>query len=101
MRLKHSSIAIPGETKNLITSIVLPVAVFHALATMLFCFSIFIAMLQSTDSGKELKPSEMLKSAFKSPVFIAVILGIVCGLSGTIKSLLNDEPFTQTLSTLG
>ena len=66
------------------------IAIFD-IATMLFCFSIFTAVLKSTDSGEKIKPSGLVKSASTSPVFIAVVLGIICGISGIIKSILDTD----------
>lgn len=45
----------------------------------------------SEQAGEKIKPSGLVKSAFTSPVFIAVVLGIICGISGIIKSILDTD----------
>lgn len=66
------------------------VAIFD-IATMLFCFSIFISVLQSAESGKKITFSNMANCALHNPVFIAAMLGIFCGLTGTIKMLVASD----------
>ena len=66
------------------------IAVFD-IATMLFFFSIFIAMLQSEDSGRKRGPSEIVQNAFRNPVFIAAVLGILSGVTGIVKMIINTE----------
>lgn len=66
------------------------IAVFD-IATMLFCFSIFIAMLQSEDSGRKRGPFEIVQNAFRNPVFIAAVLGILSGVTGIVKMIINTE----------
>ena len=73
------------------------IAVFD-IATMLFCFSIFIAMLQSADSGKEMEPSEIVQNAVRNPVFIAAVFGILFGVTGIVKMIINTEIGTLYLS---
>ena len=74
------------------------IAIFD-IATMLFFFSFSTAMLQSVNSGNKMKLSEMVKNAFRSPVFIAVILGIACGISGILKNMLDTDLGTVYMST--
>ena len=75
------------------------IAIFD-IATMLFCFSIFITMLQSVDSERSrINLSVIIKNAFRNPVFIAAILGIICGISGIVKIILDTEAGIVYLST--
>lgn len=74
------------------------IAIFD-IATMLFCFSIFITMLQTTDSGKKMDYMEMIQTAIRNPVFIAAMLGIICGVTGVIKMIIHTETGTLYLST--
>lgn len=62
------------------------IAIFD-IATMLFCFSVFISALQAVESGKKINVSTMVDCALHNPVFIAAVLGIFCGLTGVIKLL--------------
>lgn len=67
------------------------IAIFD-IATMLFCFSIFITMLQSVDSGlNRINVSVIIRNAVRNPVFLAAVLGIICGISGIVKIILNTE----------
>ena len=66
------------------------IAIFD-IANMIFGFSVFMTMLQSTDSGKEIKPSLIVRDALKSPVFLAMALGIICGISGIIPFILRSD----------
>ena len=62
------------------------IAIFD-IATMLFCFSVFISALQAVESGRKIDVSTMVDCALHNPVFIAAVLGIFCGLTGVIKLL--------------
>ena len=48
-------------------------------------------MLQSEDSGRKRGPSEIVQNAFRNPVFIAAVLGILSGVTGIVKMIINTE----------
>lgn len=66
------------------------IAIFD-IATMLFCFSVFISALQAVESGKTINVSNMVNCALHNPVFIAAVMGIFCGVTGLIKTLVGSD----------
>ncbi len=60
-------------------------------AGMVFGFSVYFSLLGLIDSGKEIKASEIVKSALKSPTFIAVIAGMIIGLTPLMTMFLNTD----------
>lgn len=67
------------------------IAIFD-IATMLVCFSILITMLQSVDSKQNtVNLAVIIRNALRNPVFIGAILGIICGMSGIVKIILDGD----------
>jgi predicted permease len=58
------------------------------IAGELFGFSIWMGMLQQQESGEKTSPSSLLRSALHTPAFVAALLGVVVGLLGWTKALL-------------
>ncbi len=55
---------------------------------LIFGFSIWMGMLQQTEKGEKSTPSQLLQSALHTPTFIAAVLGVLCGVTGVIKLLM-------------
>lgn len=53
-----------------------------------FCFSVYINVLVQMESGEKATVKDTLLSAFRNPVFIATLLGVLCGATGVIKRLI-------------
>lgn len=62
------------------------------IAGLLFGFSIYMGLLRQIENGEKLNGKKICADALKSPVFIATVTGIVAGLTGCIKWLL-DSPW--------
>ena len=67
------------------------------IAGLLFGFSIYMGMLQQAESGQKPNAKLLLFDAFKNPAFIATLLGIIFGITGITKGILNS-PFSETYS---
>ena len=62
------------------------------IAGLLFGFSLYMGMLGQTERGEPFDGKKLLRNAFKTPAFIASVLGIIAGVSGVIRILL-EGPF--------
>lgn len=62
------------------------------IAGLLFGFSIYMGLLRQTENGEKLNGKKICTDALRSPVFIATVIGIVAGLTGCIKWLV-DSPW--------
>ena len=60
-------------------------------AGMIFGFGIYFSLLGLMESGKKINFSDIVKSAFTSPTFIAVLIGMVTGLTPLMNLFLNTE----------
>lgn len=58
------------------------------IAGLIFGFSIYMGMLQQTEDGTRFDLRFLITDALKNPTFIASLLGILCGVTGAIKTLL-------------
>lgn len=61
------------------------------IAGLLFGFSIYMSMLQQTETGKSVNVHNLIMDAVKNPAFVATVLGIVAGLTGLIKLVLQSS----------
>ena len=52
-----------------------------------FSFGIYFSMLEMTDSGNRIDGKNIVKNALKSPPFIALLFGLLFGLTGWLKGL--------------
>lgn len=62
------------------------------IAGLLFGFSIYMGLLRQIENGEKINGKKICADALKSPVFIATVIGIVAGLTGCIKWLV-DSPW--------
>lgn len=65
------------------------------IAGLLFGFSVYMGMLGQTENGGKIDAKGLVISAFKTPAFLASILGIVAGLTKVVRLLL-DSPLGGT-----
>lgn len=64
----------------------------------IFAFGIYFGMLTVTDSGERTGVKQLVKNAFKSPVFVALVFGICVGLTGVMGEFLSTGPGMVYLS---
>lgn len=57
----------------------------------IFAFSVYFGMLTMTDQGIKPSGKELLKNAFKSPIFVALIVGLVVGVIGVMTPFLDTS----------
>ena len=58
------------------------------IAGLLFGFSVYMSLLTFTESGEKPSAGKLIRDAFKSPPFIAALLGILMGISGGMRIFL-------------
>lgn len=51
-----------------------------------FAFGVYFGMLTMTDQGIKVSGKQLLLNAFKSPIFVALVLGILIGVTGVMNS---------------
>lgn len=54
-----------------------------------FSFGIYFSMLEMTDSGNPIRFKSMIRNAIKSPAFLALLFGLLFGLTGWMRAFLN------------
>ena len=90
-----------NNMKVLVTNVMLPVAIFHALATaeynketgiLILIMFVMLVVSFGLENGEKIDVKKLFFSALKTPAFIASILGIIAGLSKVILAVL-DSPF--------
>ena len=69
------------------------------IAGLLFGFSIFMAALEQTSTGRKPTAKNIILSALKSGILIATILGIVLSTSGAGKFII-EKPIGKTIKTI-
>lgn len=57
-------------------------------ATGIFAFGLYFSLLGMMESGEKITAKSIMKSAFTSPTFVAVILGLICGITGGMNAFL-------------
>ncbi len=57
----------------------------------IFAFGVYFGMLTMTDQGIKPSGKELLKNAFKSPIFVALIVGLVVGVIGIMPPFLDTS----------
>ena len=58
------------------------------IAGLLFGFSVYMSLLTFTENGEKPSAGKLIRDAFKSPPFIAALLGISLGVSGGMQTFL-------------
>ena len=61
------------------------------IAGLLFGFSVYMGMLGQVENGEKIDPGKLFSSAIRTPAFIASVLGIIAGLTGIIRCLLESS----------
>ena len=56
-----------------------------------FAFGVYFGMLTMTDQGIKVSGKQLLINAFKSPIFVALILGIIVGVTGVMNSFIETS----------
>ena len=56
-----------------------------------FAFGVYFGMLTMTDQGIKVSGKQLLINAFKSPIFVALILGIIVGVTGVMNSFVETS----------
>lgn len=54
----------------------------------IFSFGLYFSLLGMMESGNRITAKAIAKSAFTSPTFVAVILGLICGITGGMNAFL-------------
>ncbi len=54
----------------------------------IFAFGIYFGLVKMTDQGTKMNGMELLKNAFSTPSFIALLLGLLAGITGLMKQFL-------------
>ncbi|MBE5944690.1 MAG: hypothetical protein E7258_07195 [Lachnospiraceae bacterium] len=57
----------------------------------IFAFGIYFGMIKMTDQGTKINPKELIKNALSSPCFIALVLGLICGVSGIMDKFMATD----------
>lgn len=68
------------------------------IANTIFVFTVFLAFLTASVNG-EVQPSEMIRNVLHSPVFWGVFLGIIMGVTGTLRLFLDTVAGTLYMAT--
>ncbi len=53
-----------------------------------FSFGIYFSLLEMTDSGSPINGKNIIKNAFQSPPFLALLLGLLLGITGWLKDFM-------------
>ena len=61
------------------------------IACLLFGFSVYMGLLQQTETGERFNGKVLILSALKNPAFLATVLGIVVGATGLLNALLTTS----------
>ena len=56
-----------------------------------FAFGVYFGMLTMTDQGIKVSGKQLLINAFKSPIFVALVLGILIGVTGVMNSFVETS----------
>ena len=61
------------------------------IAGLLFGFSVYMSLLRAVDGSEKMGARDICLDAVKNPAFIATVLGILCGLTGIVRGLLESS----------
>ena len=61
------------------------------IACLLFGFSVYMGLLQQTETGERFNGKVLILSALKNPAFLTTVLGIVVGATGLLNALLTTS----------
>ncbi len=61
------------------------------IAGLLFGFSVYMSLLRAVDGSEKMGVRDICLDAVKNPAFIATVLGILCGLTGIVRGLLESS----------
>ena len=61
------------------------------IAGLLFGFSVYMSLLRAVDGSEKMGVRDICLDAVKNPAFIATVLGILCGLTGIVRELLESS----------
>ena len=61
------------------------------IAVLLFGFSVYMSLLRAVDGSEKMGVRDICLDAVKNPAFIATVLGILCGLTGIVRGLLESS----------
>lgn len=61
------------------------------IAGLLFGFSVYMSLLRAVDGSEKMGVHDICLDAVKNPAFIATVLGILCGLTGIVRGLLESS----------
>lgn len=64
----------------------------------IFAFGIYFGLVKMTDQGTKINGKELIKNAFSSPCFVALLLGLVVGVTGLMDKFLASGASTLYLS---
>lgn len=56
-----------------------------------FAFGVYFGMLTMTDQGIKTSGKQLVKNAFSSPIFVALIIGLIVGVIGVMSGFVNSS----------